>query len=391
MRLILSIVLFGLLTACAEEPPPPPLVEVVVDKVVKDPYQPKASFVGRLHARDDVSIQARVSGYLLSHNYKEGDLVKAGDLLYEIDPAEFEAQMSRAKADLAKARANQAVAVRNFKRGEELLPDGNISASEMDQLEASKLEADASVQSAQAQLQTAEVNLGYTQIRAPITGRIGRNKFSTGDLVGPNTGTLTTLVSVDPIQALFNLSESVYVNTVLQRMGSPGTQALADSDLGDLRVLLDLANRQFYPYPGRIDYIANRISEATGTLEARALIPNPEGHLFPGQYVRVVLESENLLEALFVPQAAVQADQQGNFVLLVTSGLVDRRNVVLDERLDERVVVRHGLEEGDIVIVRGLQQVRPGQPVTTRQVSAQDEEDLSPSAPLMEAVEGEGA
>ncbi|MEP5763745.1 MAG: efflux RND transporter periplasmic adaptor subunit [Halieaceae bacterium] len=369
MRRLLIVTLVLGLIACADEPPPPPLVNVIVDTVILDPYQPKASFVGRLHAEDDVSIQARVSGYLLSHNFKEGDTVTAGDLLYQIDPAEFEAQMARAKADLTKAKAGQAVAGRHFRRGEELLPDGNISASEMDKLTAAKLEADANVESAQAQLKTAEVNMGYTRILAPISGRIGRNKFSTGDLVGPNTGTLTTLVSVDPIQALFQLSEAQYVANVVQRLGSASTRALADSDMSDLRVLIELTNRKFYPEVGRIDYIANRISEDTGTLEARASIPNPHGHLYPGQYVRVVLESETLLEALYVPQASVQADQQGNYVLIVNSGIVDRRNVVLDERVDDMVVVRQGVEEGDMVIVRGLQQVRPGQPVTTTAVA----------------------
>ena len=364
---------FLFLSACSEEEPPAPLVEVVVDKVKLDPYQPKASFVGRLHAQDDVSIQARVSGYLLTHNFREGELVEAGTLLYEIDPAEFEAQKARAVAELARARANQAVADRNFKRGQELLPDGNISASEMDFLTAQKLEADANVEAAKAEIKTADVNLGFTRILAPISGRIGRNKFSTGDLVGPTTGTLTTLVSVDPIQALFQLSEATYVSAVLERMGTPGSQALAESDLSDLRVLLELSNRQFYPQTGRIDFIANRISEDTGTLEARALIPNPDGHLVPGQYVRVVLESENLIEALFVPQAAVQADQQGSFVLVVEHDMVARRNVVLDERVDDRVVVRQGVQEDELVIVRGLQQVRPGQPVTTRPMPEQKE------------------
>jgi len=362
---LLLILLLSLLQACAEDPPPPPMVEVVVDTVVLDPYQPKASFVGRLRARDDVSIQAKVSGYLLPHSFREGEVVNAGDLLYQIDPAEFEAQMARANAGLARARANEVVAGQNHRRGQELLPAGNISASEMDQLVAKKLDAEAGVASALALLKTAEVNLSYTRILAPITGRIGRNKFSTGDLVGPNTGALNTLVSVDPIQALFQLSEATYVAYMIKRMGSENAQALADSDLSGLRVLLELSNRQFYKEVGYIDYISNRISEDTGTLEARALVPNPDGHLYPGQYVRVVLETETLIEALFVPQAAVQADQQGNFVLVVENGIVQRRNVALDERVDDRVIAQQGVEEGDQVIVRGLQQVRPGQAVTT--------------------------
>lgn len=366
MRYLVIVVFVGLLSACSEEAPPPPMVEVIVDSVALDPYQPKASFVGRLNARDDVSIEARVSGYLLSHNFTEGEVVNAGDLLYQIDPAEFEAQMARARADLAKAKASDAVARQNYERGKELVPDGNISASEMDQLTAKKLGAEAGVESARAQMKTAEVNLSFTQIRAPITGRIGRNKFSIGDLVGPNSGTLTTLVSVDPIQALFQLSEAAYLSAVMRRLDRESTQALADTDFGDIRVLLELSNRKFYDQVGRIDYIANRISEDTGTLEARALIPNPHGHLYPGQYVRVVLEQETLEEALFVPQAAVQADQQGSFVLIVENGLVQRRNVILDERIDDRVVTQQGVEEGDLVIVRGLQQVRPGQAVTTK-------------------------
>jgi membrane fusion protein (multidrug efflux system) len=368
LRNIPAIVLALCLGACSQEPPPPLVVEVVVDTAVLDPYQPKSAFVGRLQAIEDVSIQAQVTGYLLARRFREGDMVEAGDILYEIDPAAFEAELARAKADLAKARATQANAERNFKRGQELVPDGNISKSEMDQLEADRLEADAEVAAAEAKLKTAEVNLGYTKIRAPISGRIGRSKLSTGDLVGPNSGVLTTLVSVDPIHALFQLSEATLVQIIVQRMGQPGAQNLNDIDLSDLVVRLELRNGVFYPEIGRVDYFSNRISVDTGTLEARAVIPNPYGLLVPGQYVRVVIVQEELSEALFVPQAAVQADQEGSFVLVVEGGVVQRRNVVLDERVEERIVVLQGLEEGEQVIVRGLQQVRPGQPVRTQQM-----------------------
>ena len=347
-----------LLAACAEEAPPPPVVEVVVDRVVLDPYQPKSSFVGRLQAIEDVSIQAQVTGYLEARRF------------YEIEPAAFEAELARANADLAKAKATQANAERNFKRGQELLPDGNISKSEMDKLEADRLEADAEVAAAVAKLKTAEVNLGYTRILAPISGRIGRSTFSTGDLVGPTSGVLTTLVSVDPIYAIFQLSEATFVQIIVERMAQPGAQNLNDIDLSELVVRLELRNGVYYPEIGRIDYFSNRISVDTGTLESRALIPNPYGLLVPGQYVRVVIVREELSEALFVPQAAVQADQQGSFVLVVEGGVVQRRNVVLDERVDDKIVVLQGLEEGDQVIVRGLQQVRPGQPVKTQEMPA---------------------
>ena len=370
MRSLHIVLLLTLLIGCTQEPPPAPMVEVTVDTVVRDPYQPKSSFVGRLHAIEDVSIQAQVTGYLVSRKFREGETVEAGDVLYEIDPAGFEAELARAKADLAKAKATQANAKRNFRRGEELLPDGNISKSEMDRLEADRLEADAVVASAEAQLKTAEVNLGYTKIRAPIAGRIGRSELSTGDLVGPNSGVLTTLVSVDPIYAIFQLSESTFVQIIVNRMEQPNARNLNDIDLSDLVVRLELRPGVFYPEIGRIDYFSNRISVDTGTLESRAIIPNPYGLLVPGQYVRVVIVREEFTEALFVPQSAVQADQEGNFVLVVEAGVVKRRNVVLDERVDDKIVVQQGLDEGEQVIVRGLQQVRPGQPVKTQQMPA---------------------
>lgn len=361
----------ALLAGCSQEEPPPPLVEVVVDEAVIEPYQPKTSFVGRLHAKDDVMIQARISGYLKSRDFREGEFVEVGDLLYEIEPAEFEAQLARAKADLTKARANQVVANQNYKRGQELLPQGAISASEMDKLTAQKLETDAGIAGAEAQLKTAEVNLSFTRILAPIAGRIGRSEHSPGDLIGPNTGPLTTLVSIDPIHALFQISEALFVMASASRGGGVAGQNLNDVDVSDLEVSLELTNRQLYPLVGHIDYFSNRISDDTGTLEARALIPNPNGTLVPGQYVRVVLEQTTLVEAVFVPQAAVQVDQQGSFVLVVDAGqAVRRRNVTLDRRVDDKVIVLQGVEAGEQVIVRGLQQVRPGQTVTSKSLAA---------------------
>ena len=355
-----------LLLACTPEAPPQRVVEVVVDEVVSEPYQPKVQYVGRLQAKDDVAIQARVSGYVLSRDFKEGQLVDAGDVLYTIDDSEYQAALARAKADLAAAIANQANAQRNFSRGQELLPKGAISQAEMDNLTAKKLDADASIESANAQVTSADVNIGYTVITAPISGRIGRSKVSAGDLVGPNTGDLTTLVSIDPIEAMFQITEATYVSTLTERMeGNPDLDALRS-----IEVTLELTNGLIYPEVGRIDYFANRIDEATGTLEARARIPNPHSLLVPGQYVKVILQDSNLLQGLFIPQAAVQADQQGSFVLEVDgSNTVVRHNVDLGDRFDDLVLVNKGVEEGDRLIVRGLQQVRPGMPVQVKSLA----------------------
>jgi len=368
----LLFALIALFSACADEPPPPPTVEVVVDEAVLAPHTPRASFVGRLSAIDDVAIEAQVTGYLTARPFKEGQFVDAGEVLFKIDPAVFEAQVARARADLARAQATQANAERNFRRGQELVPAGNISESEMDKLRAAKLEADAGVAAAQAALKTAEVNLSYTTIRAPISGRVGRSAHATGDLVGPNTGVLTTLVSVDPVYAIFQLSEATYVQVLVQRMNRGDTESLNETDLSNVIVKLELQNGVYYPLTGRIDYFANRISADTGTLEARAVIPNPDGLLVPGQYVKVEIIQEESTQALFVRQAAVQADQQGSFVLVVEGGTVQRRNVVLDERVEDKIVVLQGLKAGEQVIVRGLQQVRPGQPVKTRSLPVQD-------------------
>jgi membrane fusion protein, multidrug efflux system len=361
----LFLVLFPILlaTACAEEVMERPMVEVVVEPVVLEPYQPESEYVGRLEARDDVAIQAKVTGYLLSRDFREGELIQAGEVLYTLDASEFEAALARAEADLASAVASQANAERNYRRGQELLPRGAISQSEMDELTAKKLESDARLESAEAQVTSAQVNLGYTTIIAPITGRIGRSLASLGDLVGPSTGNLTTLVSIDPIEALFKVSEATYVAAMKKRM----TTQLDVKELRSLEVTLELTNGTVYPEVGHIDYFSNRVDESTGTLEARAAIPNPHSLLVPGQYVRVILHDTNLLEGLFLPQAAVQADQQGSFVLIVdANSMVARRNVELADRFDDKVLVLEGVNEGDKVVVRGLQQVRPGMPVTTR-------------------------
>jgi len=358
------------LFACSEEPAPRPVVGVVVDTVRLEPYQPKSVFVGRLVAKDDVTIRAMVSGYLLAREFTEGEQVAAGDILYRIDPSEYAANLAKAKAELAAATANQANAERNYKRGLELLPRGAISQVEMDNLTAQKLDADAHIEAARAQVTSAEVNLGFTTIKAPMAGRIGRSQVSVGDLVGPNSGDLVSLVSVDPIEALFQVAEATYIAQITQRVTANPSVA----DLKGIEVTLELANGVIYPEVGRIDYFGNRIDATTGTMEARARIPNPYGLLVPGQYVRVTLQDTQLLEDLFLPLAAVQADQQGTFVLVVDAGnTVVRHNVELGDRFDDLVIVKQGAEEGDRVIVRGLQQVRPGMPVeVTATVNAVD-------------------
>jgi membrane fusion protein (multidrug efflux system) len=367
--LILGITL---LSACSMEAPESPMPEVVVDTVVREPFQPIYRHVGRLQAENDVAIQARVTGYLQSRDFREGELVSVGDVLYTLDASEFEAALARAKADLAAARANQANAQINYQRGQELLPKGAISQSEVDNLMAKKRDAEARIESAEAQVTSARVNLNFTTIRAPITGRIGSSTVSVGDLVGPTSGNLTTLVSIDPIDAQFQISEVTYVTAIGESLNRERELEIRNR----IEVTLELSTGVTYPEVGHVYYLANRIDQATGTLEARARIPNPNSALVPGQYVRVVLRDPELKEGLFLPQSALQADQQGSFVLTVTAeGKVERHNVTLGERRDDKVLVHAGVAEGDQVIVRGLQQVRPGMVVQSNPIAGLEQQE----------------
>ncbi len=367
MRTLSILILALALAACTQEAPPPRIIEVFVAGVDEEPYQPKREYVGRLRARDDVAIQARVSGYLQTRQFEEGQVVHEGDVLFTLDSSEYDAALARARAELAAAVATQANAERNYRRGSELLPRGAISQSEMDSLTAAKLDADARLKSAQAQVTSAEVNLSFTTITAPITGRTGRSIASVGDLVGPSTGNLTTLVSIDPIHAVFTVSESAYVAALHGDLN----QDLQKDVLSKQEVMLELSNGLIYPEVGRIDYRSNRVDPETGTLEARALIPNPHALLMPGQYVRVILANPQLVEGLFVPQASVQVDQLGSYVLAISpESTVERRNVTLGIRVDDKVLVQGDISADDRVIVRGLQQVRPGMPVQVRSIDA---------------------
>jgi len=366
------ILAMALVAACSRETPEPPMIEVVVDTVVREPFQPMYRHVGRLQAENDVAIQARVPGYMKSRDFREGELVTAGDVLYTLDASEFEAALARAKADLSAAMANQANAMVNYQRGQELLPKGAISQSEVDNLMAKKRDADARIEGAEAQVASARVNLSFTTIRAPITGRIGHSTASVGDLVGPTTGNLTTLVSIDPIDVQFQVSDATYVAAIGDNLNRDRDRQSLDR----LEVMIELTTGVTYPEVGRIYYVANRINEATGTLETRARIPNPHSVLVPGQYVRVILRDTKLAEGLFLPQAAVQADQQGSFVLTVDGdGTVQRHNVSLGERREENVLVLAGVEEGDQVIVRGLQQVRPGVVVKSKPIAGLEQQE----------------
>ncbi|CAH0991442.1 Efflux pump periplasmic linker BepF [Sinobacterium norvegicum] len=350
------------LVACGDkggeqQAPPPPAV--TVETVGKAAVNSSWEFVGRTVAVQDVNLRARIQGYLESIHFQEGEFVEKGTLLFEIDDQPYIADESRAKADLAKARAEEANANKNYQRGKTLHPQGTISDTEFENLKVSALSAKANVESALAALKTAELNLGYTKISSPIDGVVGSKALSIGDLVTSND-VLLTIVQQDPMHVTFPVNERLMART--EQSGRE--QRLDGSAEAILVPSIRLANGDTYGFEGRFDFVDNRVDRSTGTINVRAVFPNPDGRLIPGQYVRVDVREEQAQEQVIVPQKSIQQDQLGHYVVVVDaeSNAMTQRVELGDVDGINRVVLK-GLSGGEILIVEGLQKVRPGQPV----------------------------
>lgn len=329
---------------------------VVTQDVTVIDYQPSKSYIGRIEAVEDTNITAQISGYLKARHFEEGQMVEKGQLLYSIEPSSFEAQVASAKAALAQAKAALKKAELDHTRGKNLLPRGSISQSEFDALTAALLGAKAELEAANAQLKLAEVNLSYTQIRAPFSGRISDTKVSTGDLVSPSSGVLTTLVSLDPVHTSFSVSERERL-----AMGMDQVKGDGSAESNRVEVQLELENGQFFEYLGKLDFLGNRIDTKTGTIAMRALVPNPEQKLLPGQHIKVNLRDKNTKDVIVIPRRAVQTDLEGDFVMVMAEGSVaERRNVELGPQVEQGIIIREGLDQEDTVITQGLQRVRNG-------------------------------
>jgi membrane fusion protein (multidrug efflux system) len=345
-------------------PPPAVLVQTVIEQPVYAGFE----FVGRTEAIEDVNIRSRVDGFLLQLHFTEGDVVQKGQLLFDIDPQPYIAGVAQAKAELARSRAQLDVARQNFRRGESLYPRGTISEAQYQELKGKFETGLAVVDAADAAMQATELNLNYTRITAPITGRIGRKTRSIGDLVTPND-TLATLVQQDPVYVTFQVNEKTLISTMetareLKSRGEPPMELVP---------YLTLSNGSDYEHPGEINFLDNRVDPATGTVTVRTRFPNEEDLLIPGQYVSVHVRNRHPRKAVVVAQRAVQEDQLGRFVLLVDEGDIARtRRVDLGSRIKSNWVVEAGLSEGDQVIVDGIQKVRVGMPVQARQQPAAD-------------------
>ena len=335
-----------------------PIPSVVVSTVKNVSINPTRRFVGRTEAVEDVQIRARISGYLLSMDFNEGQDVTKGDLLFEVDPKPYQAEVSKLAADVRRQRAALTNAKRNYRRGDELIEKGFISAMEMDDLISSKDQAEGSLAASEASLESAKLNLSYTKIIAPISGRIGRKSLSIGDLVSPDSGVLVTIVTVDPMYVTFDVAEKLVSEAAINK----GSQEERVKALPVPRI--ELPNGEMYEQEGQFDFIDIRVDPATGTVKVRAVFPNEKGGLIPGQYVTAVVSSSSAHEVILVPQAAVSEDQQGHFVMIVNKeSKVKVQRVEMGERIDVSWVVEKGLTPGAQVIVEGIQKVRSDQRV----------------------------
>jgi len=347
--------------------PPPPQVSVaaVIEKEVNDWDE----FTGRLEAVERVEIRPRISGYIEKIYFQQGAEVKKGDLLFEIDPRPLQAELARAEADLARANARLDLAQSDLARAEELVQSKAISQQGYEQLTSSRQDSDAAVKAAQAALLTARLNLDYTKIRSPINGRTSRAEVTAGNLVtggGAPSTLLTTVVSLDPIYAYFEGDEQVYLKYAeLSRRGErPSSRDKRNP------IYMGLSSEKGHPHQGYVDFVDNTLNPQTGTIRARAVFDNKERMFTPGLFARLKLVGSGTYRAMLVNDKAVGTDQSKKFVLVVgADNKAVYREVKLGPVIDGLRVVKLGLNSGEMIVVNGLQRVRPGDAVTPQTVS----------------------
>ncbi len=311
-------------------------------------------YSGRLEAVERVEIHPQVSGILTAVHFKDGSLVRKGDMLFTIDPRPFAAEVARAEAQLAAMEARVAYTGSDLARGERLQAENAIARRDFDEKQNAAREAKANLQAARAALKVAQLNLDYTRITAPIAGRVSRAEVTVGNLVAPGNGpALTSLVSADRIYAAFDVDEQSYLKVV------NGAQGQA------LPVDVGLADEDGYSLQGRLSSVDNRLDSSSGTIRLRALVDNPDGRLLPGLYARVRLGGASQRDALLIDEKAVGTDQARRFVLVVgDDNRTAYREVQLGSVQEGLRIVESGLQAGERIVVNGLQRVRPGDPVT---------------------------
>lgn len=320
-------------------------------------------YTGRFEATDRVDVRARVDGYLDSIHFRDGAIVTPGQLLFVIDPRPYEARLDAARADVVRAQTRVELTTTDFTRGEALFAIRGISQEEFDQRAQARKEAEAALIVARAAERSAALNVEFTQVRAPIGGRISEKFVSVGNVVsgGQAASTvLTTVVAIDPIHFVFDASEADYLR--YNRLNASGSRRTSRETPNPVRIRL--LDETAFTHVGYMDFVDNRLDATTGTIRGRALVPNPGGFLTPGQFGRVQLLGSGEFDALLIPDSAIQTDQSRRFVWTVNTNNMPEQRVIEPGPLERGLrIVRAGLGRADRVVINGMQRVRPGAPV----------------------------
>ena len=361
------LLLSGLLVGCddgskqQQAAAPATIPAVTVVKVESKDLRPSVSFSARVEALQKVDLLARIQGFLEKQNLTEGASVKTGELLYVIEQAPYQAKVSAAEASVAVAAARLDRTEIELKRQTTLVSKEAAAQTKLDDARTARNEAKGEYDKLIAELEQAKLQLSYTEIRAPIDGRIGKSLLSVGSFVNPQSGTLATIVQQDPIGVVFPVSQRDLL-AVREKMGDK-------AKLTEHTVYVEIGKGKRYQYPGKVDFLDVGVNTGTDAVNVRATFPNPQGLLVDGQLVTAVVESESAEPTLVVPVNAIQIDQSGTFVLIVNSEKkIEVRRVELLRQDANFIAIAKGLSAGDLVVTEGVQKVRPGQAVDATEV-----------------------
>jgi multidrug efflux system membrane fusion protein len=371
------------ISACGKTPEAtvaPAAAKVSVAKVLEQPINEWDEVTARLEAPETVQIRPRVSGQIDSVAFTDGELVKKGDLLFQIDPRPFQADVDRLQAQLQQARATASNNANEAQRGERLRSNNAISAELADSRNTTAQESKAAVAAIQAQLDLAKLNLSFTRVTAPITGRVSRAEITAGNIVTADTTPLTSLVSTDKVYAYFDADERVFLKyNQLARDGKRGATT---------PVYMGLSNESDNPHLGQMNFVDNQVNPKTGTIRGRAIFDNSKGEYTPGLYARLKLVGSGTYSAMLIKDEAVGTDLGKKFVLVVDKdNKAIYRTVDLGPKLEGLRIVRSGLAKDDRIVVNGLQRVRPGSPIDPQDTPMASDQTLAALQQQRQALE----
>jgi len=379
---LLAVSVAAFMTGCARNeaatPNVMPAVEVGVAEVISRPVTDFDQYTGRIRAIQRVEIRPRVSGFISSVNFSEGREVKQGDILFIIDPRPYEAELKRAQAQLQHdiTAANLARIERD--RAEKLLSQRAISQEQYDTRVTTHEQAQANVLASQAAVDTAQLNVSFTQVRAPINGRVGKAEITAGNLVANGATLLTTIVSQDPVYVEFQADEQTYLKHVRPDKQTANKKTQGSNDAESNALWVGLASETGYPHQAKLEFVNNELDVATGAINIRGVLSNPDRKFVPGMFARVKFPQSTRHDAILIRDAAIGTDQNVRFVFVVNAdNQIEYRAIKPGSLIDDLREVEEGLKPGERIVVNGLQRVRPGAPVTPQQVAMEINRDAA--------------